>query len=108
MYDAKKSESVVFKQEEMMLTFGLKALQLDSSTQVKESFFNEMRTLVDTLYIDTPTALHVKLSTVKEMLKKAIEQEKKLDATTPIDTQMSWQITYAPDVKRLYFAIVLK
>lgn len=108
VYDAKKSESVVFKQEEMMLTFGLKALQLDSSTQVKESFFNEMHTLVDTLYIDTPTALHVKLSTVKEMLKKAIEQEKKLDATTPIDTQMSWQITYAPDVKRLYFAIVLK
>ena len=72
------------------------------------SFFNEMRTLVDTLYIDTPTALHVKLSTVKEMLKKAIEQEKKLDATTPIDALLSWQIQYEPDTKRTRFAIVLK
>ena len=107
MYEAKKSDSVVFKNEEAILSFGLKALRLESSNVTKGSFFKEMRTLVDTLYIDTPTALHVKLLSAEEMVKKAIEQEEKLDATTAIDTLMSWQIQYEPDTKRVRFAIVL-
>ena len=98
---------VVFKKEEAILSFGLKELLLESPVSGSSSFFKEMRTLVDTLYIDTPTALHVKLSTAEEMVKKAIEQEKKLDATTVIDTLMSWQIQYEPDTKRVHFAIVL-
>ena len=107
VYEAKKSDSVVFKKEEAILSFGLKALRLESSNVTKGSFFKEMRTLVDTLYIDTPTALHVKLLSAEEMVKKAIEQEEKLDATTAIDTLMSWQIQYEPDTKRVRFAIVL-
>lgn len=107
VYETKKSDSVVFKKEEAILSFGLKKLLLESPVSESNSFFRDMRTLVDTLYIDTPNELHVKLSTAEEMFKKAIAQGTILTQTTPIDASMSWQIRYAPDVKRLYFAIVL-
>ena len=108
VYEIKKSDSVVFKKEEAILSFGLKKLLLESPVSESNSFFRDMRTLVDTLYIDTPNELHVKLSTAEEMVKKAIAQEKKLDATTPLDAWMSWKMQYEPERKRMRFAIVLK
>lgn len=107
-YDAKKSDTVVFRKEELSLSFGLKELRLESSIPTKDSFFKAMRTLIDTLYIDTPSQLHVKQMRVEEMLKQAIKEDKKLTQSTPLDASLSWKINYAPDTKKVRFAIVLE
>lgn len=106
--DANKSDTIVFKKEELTLSLGLKELLLESSIPTKDSFFQAMRTLIDTVYIDTPSELHVKQMRAEEMLKKAIKQEKKLAQSTPLEGSLSWNIDYAPETKKVRFAIVLE
>lgn len=104
---AQGNDKNLFQKEQTSVSFGLKELAIESLVDSKASFFRDIRMLVDILYVDTPTPIHLKLMTAEEMYNQAIVQEKELDTKTAVDALTSWKILYQPDKKRIYFAIVL-
>lgn len=103
-----ENESVVFTKETMRLSFGLKALHLEASNTSLENVMQAMRVMNETLYVDMPLEINVKLNTLEAMLLKASQRQKEIHTQTRVDSMLAWKLDYTPSQERVSFAIVIR
>jgi len=107
-HEVASHESIMFEKDKMHLIFAPKSLRLEAHDTPLDESIHAIKILNDTLYVDTPLSIKNHLIHLQTMLEEAQKNQTPLHKSTQIDSILSWQIEYDPDVKSLDYAILIE
>lgn len=103
-----EADTVVFHKNGATIVFGLKTMRIEKDSLDTASLDEELRLLIDTLYVDTPEEILEYLRQGTESLKKAISHNKVYAQKKEMGPLMEWHFSYEPDSLKSVFEIRLK